>query len=121
MVHLKHTAIDEPRAPIAPSPTSTRTSMRLFLARNDPERTTLVSANGVPHYQVTTGTTARGSRVLRIRRPAECEAESVVGEVEWPWRLGAHAVVRSNVFDGTMQELEVRAFLYKMGCKKFTA
>ena len=96
--------------------------MRLYFVPNDPERTTFVSANGVPHYQVTTGTTARGSRVLRIRRPAECEAESVVGEVEWPaWRFGAHAVVRSNVFDGTMQELEVRAFLYKMGCKKFTA
>ena len=109
MVHLKHTNIDEPRALVAP------TSMRLFLARNDPERTTLVSPNGVAHYQVTTTRMhPLAPAVLRIRRPAESEPDSYVAEVEWR-RFGSHPVVRSNIFDGTAVQLQLREFLYKLG------
>ncbi|KAH9857595.1 hypothetical protein C2E23DRAFT_282379 [Lenzites betulinus] len=96
--------------------------LRLYLVPNDPERTTLVSANGVAQYQVSTskaqnrsGLAAVGAPpVLVIRRPAESEGDSVVAEVEWR-RFGAHPVVRSNVFDGSTMEMEVRKFLYKMG------
>ncbi len=89
--------------------------MRLYLVPNDPERTTLVSANGVAHYKVHTAKAHRfGPSVLSIRRSADEEVDSVVGEVEWR-RFGAHPVVRSNVFDGTLQEMEVRNFLYKPG------
>ncbi|KAI0373254.1 hypothetical protein BV20DRAFT_938211 [Pilatotrama ljubarskyi] len=89
--------------------------MRLYLVPNDPERTTLVSANGVAHYQVSTAKAHRLSApVLSIRRPAESEGDSLVAEVEWR-RFRAHPVVRSNVFDGNMQEIEVRDFLYKLG------
>ncbi|KAI0737872.1 hypothetical protein C8Q80DRAFT_1114190 [Daedaleopsis nitida] len=89
--------------------------MRLYFSPNNPERTTLVSPNGVLQYQVTTTRAHRlAPPVLRIRRPADNEQDSLVAAVEWR-RLGAHAVVRSNIFDGTMLELEVRVFLYKLG------
>ncbi|KAI0781400.1 hypothetical protein BD413DRAFT_667306 [Trametes elegans] len=89
--------------------------MRLYLVPNDPEHTTLVSPNGVAQYQVNTAKAHRlAPPVLSIRRPAENEPDSVVAEIEWR-RFGAHPVVRSNVFDGTGQEMEVRDFLYKLG------
>ncbi|KAH9948116.1 hypothetical protein B0H21DRAFT_735446 [Amylocystis lapponica] len=90
--------------------------MNLYLVPNDPERTTLVSANGIAYYQVAT-TVSRpfgGPSVSRIKRPAESEGDSIVAEVEWR-RWGAHPIVRSNVFDGSDQELEVRELLYKRG------
>ncbi|OBZ75668.1 hypothetical protein A0H81_04804 [Grifola frondosa] len=94
--------------------------MNLYLVPNDPERTTLVSANGVAQYQVTTtkARTFRSPAVLRITRSAESEGDSIVAEVEWR-KWSAHPVVRSNVFDGAVQELEVREFLYKLG--RFTS
>ncbi|KAJ8482135.1 hypothetical protein ONZ51_g5564 [Trametes cubensis] len=89
--------------------------MRLYLVPNDPERTTLVSANGVAHYQVSTAKAHRLSApVLSIRRSAESEGDSLVAQVEWR-RFGKHPVVKSHIFDGTMQEMEVRDFLYKLG------
>ncbi|KAI0648331.1 hypothetical protein C8Q79DRAFT_999708 [Trametes meyenii] len=89
--------------------------MRLYLVPNDPEHTTLVSANGVAHYQVNTIKAHRLSApVLCIRRPAESEGDSLVAAVDWK-RFGAHPVVKSNIFDGTEQEMEVRDFLYKLG------
>ncbi|GBE82691.1 hypothetical protein BKA93DRAFT_726558 [Sparassis latifolia] len=90
--------------------------MNLYFVPNDPEHTTLVSTNGIAHYQVATtkGSTFGGPAVTVIKRPADSEMDSVVAEVEWR-RWGAHPVVRSNVFDGQIQELKVCDFLYKLG------
>ena len=58
--------------------------MDLFLVPNNPERTVLVSLNGVAHYQVTTGKTGNsGRRVSKLQRPAESEADSIIAEIEW--------------------------------------
>ncbi|CCM05035.1 uncharacterized protein FIBRA_07237 [Fibroporia radiculosa] len=93
--------------------------MRLYLVHNDPERMTLVSAEGVAHYQVTTSKshTFGGPAVSRIRRPAQTESESLVAEIEWRRLWGAHPIVRSRVFDGSDQELLVKELLYKVGNK----
>ncbi|KAL7283004.1 hypothetical protein ACG7TL_002428 [Trametes sanguinea] len=115
-----HPPQSAPQNPVSPRLVATSSQggsfgMRLYLVPNDPERTTLVSANGVAHYQVNTVKAHRLSApVLSIRRPAETQNESLVAEVEWK-RFGAHPVVRSHIFDGTMQEMEVRDFLYKLG------
>ena len=91
--------------------------MRLYFVPNDPERTTLMSANGVIHYQVTTAKAQRLSpAILRIKRPVtDTEEDTFVAEVEWRRGFGVHPVVRSHMFDGTVQELQVREFLYKVG------
>ncbi|KAI0948728.1 hypothetical protein AcV7_009390 [Taiwanofungus camphoratus] len=90
--------------------------MNLYLVPNDPERTTLVSSNGVAYYQVTTSKSQAfgGPAVSKIQRPADSERNSVVAEVVWK-RWGAHPVVRSNVFDGSDQEIQLKDFLYKLG------
>ena len=91
-------------------------ALRLNLVPNDPARTTLVSANGVAHYQVATARAhALAPPVTRVRRSAESAREACVAEV----RFGAHPVVRSNVFDGAAMQLQVRELLYKVG-RKFT-
>lgn len=90
--------------------------MNLYFIPNDPEQTTLVSGSGVPQYTVST-TKSSGFRkpvVTKICRPTETVADNVIGEVEWR-KWGAHPVVRSNVFDGTDQIIEVRELLYKLG------
>lgn len=90
--------------------------MNLYLVPNDPEKTVLVSANGVAQYKVTTSKaqTFGSPAITTIFRPADNEDDSLVAEIEWRrWRK--HPVVRSNVFDGLGQELELRDFLYKVG------
>ncbi|EJF62655.1 hypothetical protein DICSQDRAFT_146329 [Dichomitus squalens LYAD-421 SS1] len=91
--------------------------MRLYFVPNDPERTTLMSANGVIHYQVTTVKARRFTpAILRIKRPAiDANEDTCVAEVKWKRGFRAHPVVRSHIFDGEMQELQVRHFLYKVG------
>lgn len=95
-----------------------RTAMNLYLIPNDPMQTTLVSADGVAQYRVATtaGSGLRRTAVTRIARPVE----GTVAEVEWR-RWGAHPVVRSRVFDGEDQTLEVRELLYKLGSTFSTA
>lgn len=96
--------------------------MNLYLVHNDPERTTLVSSNGVAHYQVRTIRTSflTGAAVSKIIRPAPTTGESIVAEIEWNgW--GKAPVVRSNTFDGTVQELPVEEFLYKSPSERFGA
>lgn len=90
--------------------------MNLYFVPNDPEKTTLVSANGVAQYRITTSKAGafRSPAVTRICGPADKTTGNVVGEIEWR-RWGAHPVVRSNVFDGAEQTLEVRELLYKLG------
>lgn len=90
--------------------------MNLYLVPNDPEHTTFVSATGVPKYRVMTSEPGkfRSPAVTRISRPADTAANSIVADIEWRrWR--AHPVVRSHVFDGTAQKIEVRELLYKLG------
>ncbi|EKM55947.1 uncharacterized protein PHACADRAFT_256916 [Phanerochaete carnosa HHB-10118-sp] len=96
--------------------------MNLYLIPNDPEQTTLVSANGVAQYRVLTSKAGalRSPAVTRITRPADSAANAGVAEVEWR-RWGAHPVVRTHVFDGEAQTLEVRELLYKLGSTFSTA
>ena len=90
--------------------------MNLYFVPNDPENTTLVSANGLAQYRVVTSKAGafRSPSVTTITRPADTAGNNAVGEVEWK-RWGGHPVVRSTVFDGTEQTLEVRELLYKLG------
>jgi hypothetical protein len=94
--------------------------MDLFLVPNNPERTVLVSSNGVAHYQVRTSKILGGSRVSRIQRPAESEEDSIVAEIEWKsWN--APTVVRSHLLGGLGRSvcmgigLRATEFLYKRG------
>lgn len=96
--------------------------MNLYMVHNDPERTTLVSSNGVAHYQVRTIRTSflTGAAVSTIIRPAPTVGESIVAEIEWRGWCKA-PTVRSNAFDGTVQELPVEEFLYKSPSTRFGA
>jgi len=91
-------------------------AMELFLTHNNPERTVLVSPNGVAHYQITT-TKANifgAPRVSRIQRPAETKEDSIVAEIEWKaW--GTQTLVRSNLLLGAADGVRARDFLYKRG------
>jgi len=96
--------------------------MNLYLVPNDPGKTVFVSADGVAHYRVTTRRKhIFGAPLCQIYQPASPSSLSssaddrLVGEIEW--KRWSHPVVRSDVFDGTMQELELREFLYKLGRK----
>jgi len=57
--------------------------MDLYLIPNNPEHTLLVSANGVPHYQIDTSDCERGTQVTLIQRPGASLDDSVVAEIEW--------------------------------------
>lgn len=90
--------------------------MNLYFVPNDPERTTLVSSNGVAQYRIVTSRAGafRSPAVTRVNRPAESLADSVVGEIEWR-RWGFHPIVKTHVFDGVEQKIEIRELLYKLG------
>lgn len=90
--------------------------MNLYFVPNDPEKTTLVSANGIAQYKIATSAAGalKSPAVTRIHRPAQSPADSVIGEVHWR-RWGFHPVVRTHVFDGVQQKIEVRELLYKLG------
>ncbi|KAL4242486.1 protein of unknown function DUF6593 [Abortiporus biennis] len=88
--------------------------MNLYFNPNDPMKTAIVSANGIPQYRISTSKahTFGSPSTTLIQRPVENE---VVAEILWKRGPGRHPVVRSNVFDGQSQEIEIREFLYKMG------
>ena len=90
--------------------------MNLYFVPNDPEQTTLVSANGIAQYRIMTSKAGafRSPAITRISRPADTAANSIIGEIEWR-RWHTHPVVRSNVFDGREQTIEIRELLYKLG------
>ncbi|KAI0345212.1 hypothetical protein BDW22DRAFT_1390641 [Trametopsis cervina] len=96
--------------------------MNLYFVPNDPEKTTLVSTNGIAQYRVVTSKAGafKSPSVTRVNRPAETVRDTVVGEVEWR-RWGFHPQVRSNVFDGVDQKIEIRELLYKVGSTFSTA
>ena len=54
--------------------------MDLYLIPDNPEHTILVSSNGVAHYQIRT---VGKPKVSVLQRPADCEEESIVAEIEW--------------------------------------
>ena len=85
--------------------------MELFLAPNNPERTILVSSNGVAHYQVTTTksrTFAGAGRryVTTVQRNADTVEDSIVGEIEWK-NWGAPTLVKSARRGGLNTEMEL--------------
>jgi hypothetical protein len=95
--------------------------MEFFLVPNDPERTVLVSPNGVAHYQVRTSKMKHGPWVSVIQRPAETEEDSIVAEVEWRyWK--APTIVQCPLLSGMAGRMGKRGFgvpastfLYKQG------
>ncbi len=91
--------------------------MNLYFVPNDPEKTVLVSTNGIAHYRITTTKAGalRSPAITRISRPADTASNSLVGEIEWRRGWGSHAIARSNVFDGVEQKIEIRELLYKVG------
>ena len=83
--------------------------MELFLVPNDPERTVLVSANGVAHYQVRTSKIKHGPWVSVIRRPAETEEDSIVAEVEWRcWK--APTIIQCPLLSNLASRIGKRGF-----------
>ena len=90
--------------------------MNLYFVPNDPENTTLVSANGVAQYRVITSkpSALRGTSVTTITRPSDKPSATVLARIDWK-KWGGHPLVRSSIFDGTETRLEVRELLYKVG------
>ncbi|KAJ3776135.1 TonB box-containing protein [Lentinula raphanica] len=90
--------------------------MDLFLVPNNPESCTLVSANGVAHYQVVTTKASHSQRVSKIQRPAESEEDSIVATIDWgnwdqPTVVRSCPLVRAK---GTREDsVLVSDFLYK--------
>lgn len=92
--------------------------MNLYLVPNNPCKTVLVSNNGTAQYRITTRRKHLfGAPLCHIYCPATSPSgqDRLVAEIEW--KRWSHPVVRSDVFDGTMQEMELREFLYKLGRK----
>lgn len=89
--------------------------MELYFIRNDSEKSTLVSPNGLAHYQIftTKGQPFGKPATTLIQRCADPGVDEAIAEIEW--KRWSHPIVKSNIFDGRNQELEVREFLYKIG------
>ncbi|KIL68544.1 hypothetical protein M378DRAFT_71320 [Amanita muscaria Koide BX008] len=93
--------------------------MDLYLVPNNPERTVLVSPNGVAHYKIRT---EGRPRISVLQRPAESEEESIVAEIEWR-RWDSPSMIRSPLL-GVSRELIRRCgtgiflnnFLFRKGC-----
>ena len=68
--------------------------MDLYLIPDDPEHTVLVSSNGVAHYKIRT---VGRPKISVLQRPADCEEESIVAEIEWrSW--DSPSMIRSPLF-----------------------
>ncbi|KAL1747504.1 hypothetical protein HDZ31DRAFT_31628 [Schizophyllum fasciatum] len=87
--------------------------MDLFFLPNNPQRATIVSANNIAHFRVTT---RKG--VTRVQRNAESERASVVAEIRWSsWE--SPTVVRSALLarrfrrDEALEGVRAAEFLYK--------
>jgi hypothetical protein len=83
--------------------------MELFLVPNDPERTVLVSSNGVAHYKVRTSKIKHGPWVSVVQRPAETEEDSIVAEVEWRY-WGAPTIVLCPLLSAMAGRMGKRGF-----------
>ncbi|KAF8626344.1 hypothetical protein AX15_005001 [Amanita polypyramis BW_CC] len=68
--------------------------MDLYLIPDNPERTVLVSSNGVAHYKIRT---IGRPKISVLQRPADCEQESIVAQIEWKsW--DSPSMIRSPLF-----------------------
>ncbi|KAI0059051.1 TonB box-containing protein [Artomyces pyxidatus] len=90
--------------------------MRLYLVHADPLHTTLVSANGVSQYRISTPTNCVNPLTSRIRRPMKVKADSDVADITWGG--GGHVgVVRSGLFNFPSRtkgarEVKIKDLLY---------
>ena len=92
--------------------------MNLYLVPNDPCKAVFVSSEGVALYRITTRRRHFfGTLVTQIHRPVSPGSTHNVLVAEVEWKRWSHPVVKSDAFDGTMQDMEVREFLYKLGRK----
>jgi len=66
--------------------------MDLYLIPDNPEHTILVSSNGVAHYKIRTA-----SKISVLQRPADCEEESIVAEIEWR-NWDTPTIIKSTLF-----------------------
>ncbi|TCD64674.1 hypothetical protein EIP91_003788 [Steccherinum ochraceum] len=90
--------------------------MNLYLVPNDINKTVIMTADGVAKYRVATRRKFLVgpplSQIYRCATGPDSE-DTLIGEVEW--KRWSHPVVRSDRFDGTMREMELKDFLYKLG------
>ena len=89
--------------------------LELCLVRSDAENAFLTSPNGITHYKVVTtkGFPLGKPAFTQLHRFGPASTADVIAEIEW--KRWSHPIVKSTVFDGQNQELEVREFLYKIG------
>ncbi|KAF4614780.1 hypothetical protein D9613_003275 [Agrocybe pediades] len=73
--------------------------MDFYLIPNDPKHTLLVSANGVPHYQIDTEQGARGNQVTLIQRPGIPSEDNIIAEIEWG-ESDMPTIIRSSMLGG---------------------
>ncbi|KAI0259921.1 hypothetical protein BC834DRAFT_589847 [Gloeopeniophorella convolvens] len=76
--------------------------MELYLIPNDPVNTVLISADGVPHFQVRTSRRLSSLRtsssvILRLAPGLEESEQETLGEIVWGG-LGRNSVVHSELF-----------------------
>ncbi|KAK7688985.1 hypothetical protein QCA50_007676 [Cerrena zonata] len=92
----------------------------LYLTPNDPEETLLVSSDGVVHYKVTTSKPNIFNSCAKTTIESPQGANGVRSVAVIKWRRWSHPSVRTDIFDGIEQEMELREFLYKLD-GKFTS
>ncbi|TRM59916.1 hypothetical protein BD626DRAFT_461987 [Schizophyllum amplum] len=86
--------------------------MDLYFLPNNPVRATIISANDVAHFRVTTR-----NGVTRVQRPAESEDASIVAEIHWnSWE--SPTVVQSQLLSKYKHSEDLKGvratdFLYK--------
>lgn len=93
--------------------------MDLYLVSTNPQNTTLLSPNGVPHYQICTMTSEHGPRITNILRPAVDPDDSIVAEIEWKSRA-MPTIIRSPLLSEAAQNVgllgtgvKALSYLYK--------
>ncbi|KAK2460636.1 hypothetical protein APHAL10511_007106 [Amanita phalloides] len=83
--------------------------MDLYLVPDNPEHTILVSCNGVAHYKIRT---VGRPKVSILQRPADCEEESIVAEIEWR-HWDSPSKIRSPLFGMHVAGVLLDSFLFR--------
>lgn len=91
-----------------------------YLSPNDIENTLLVSSDGVVRYKVKTLKPSLLHSCARTIIESPEGANGVRSVAVIKWRRWSHPSVKTSIFDGTDQEMELREFLYKLD-GKFTS
>lgn len=92
--------------------------MDLYLIPDDPENTTLMSANGVAHFRVTTMKSSEGS-VTYLQRPSETLEAGLLAKVQ-SIKGKKTTIVQSTLLGGMTsnqyeQGVDASKFLYRKG------